>query len=124
MDVEEGQDRIPGAMENVLAAGLTYDTGENGLLGSLRLRRFGTYPLIEDNSVRAQANTMANVALGYRFGDLRLEVQMLNAFNEDLSDIQYFYGSRLQGEPVGGVEDVHFHPAEPRQFRVRLSWGL
>ena len=123
-ELVEGEDRVPGAMENVIAAGLTRDTGRDGLTGSIRLRRFGTYPLIEDNSVRAQAHTMANLALGYRLGDLRLEVQMLNVFDEQLSDIQYFYGSRLQGEAVGGVEDVHFHPAEPRQFRVRLSWGL
>jgi hypothetical protein len=124
LDVAEGEDRIPGAMENVLAAGITRDPQRDGVTGSLRIRRFGTYPLIEDNSVRAQGNTMANLSLGYRFGDLRLEVQILNVFDEQLSDIQYFYGSRLQGEAAGGVEDVHFHPAEPRQFRVRLSWGL
>ncbi|MEJ2541654.1 MAG: TonB-dependent receptor [Gemmatimonadota bacterium] len=124
LDVPAGEDRIPGALENVLAAGVTRDPGGDGVTAALRVRRFGTYPLIEDNSVRAQANTMANLALGYRLGRAQLEVQVLNAFDEGYSDIQYFYGSRLEGEPVAGIEDVHFHPAEPRQFRVRLSWGL
>jgi hypothetical protein len=39
------------------------------------------------------------------------------------ADIQYFYGSRLRGEPAGGVEDVHFHPVEPRQLRVSMAFG-
>ena len=123
-DLPDGENRVPGALENVVAAGLSRDPGGDGFTGALRIRRFGTYPLIEDNSVRAQANTLANLALGYRLGGVLLEVQVLNLFDEEHSDIQYFYGSRLTGEPVGGVEDVHFHPAEPRQFRVRLSWGM
>jgi hypothetical protein len=34
----------------------------------------------------------------------------------------YFEKNRLPGEPAGGVEDIHFHPVEPRQVRVGLSW--
>jgi hypothetical protein len=49
---------------------------------------------------------------------------VLNVFDEEDSDIQYFYASRLPGEPAEGVDDVHFHPAEPRELRVSLSWGL
>jgi hypothetical protein len=26
----------------------------------------------------------------------------------------------LKGEPAGGVNDIHFHPVEPRNFRVTL----
>jgi hypothetical protein len=48
---------------------------------------------------------------------------VLNLLDSRHSDIQYYYTSRLQGEPAGGVEDVHFHPAEPRQVRVTLAWG-
>lgn len=57
-------------------------------------------------------------------GDARLVVSLLNALDERSSDIQYFYASRLSGEAAGGVEDVHFHPAEPRQLRVGLQWGM
>ncbi len=92
-------------------------------MSAVERRASGLMSLIE-RSIASPADVCTTISLGYRFGDFRLEVQMLNAFDEQLSDIQYFYGSRLQGEPVGGVEDVHFHPAEPRQFRVRLSWGL
>ncbi len=37
--------------------------------------------------------------------------------------VQYYYTSRLPGEPDSGVNDVHFHPVEPRQLRVALLWG-
>jgi hypothetical protein len=124
LHVTAGQDRIPGALENVIAAGLTYEPTGDGPFGSVRLRRFGAYPLIEDNSLRAEANALVNTNIGYRLGDARLTVSVLNVLDQKHSDIQYFYTSRLAGEPAGGVDDVHFHPAEPRQVRVALSWGM
>jgi hypothetical protein len=36
------------------------------------------------------------------------------------SDIDYYYPSRLRGEPADGVEDIHFHPTLPRTARVGL----
>lgn len=39
------------------------------------------------------------------------------------ADIQYYYTSRLSGDPPG-VNDIHFHPVEPRQVRVSVDWGL
>ncbi|NNF38949.1 MAG: TonB-dependent receptor [Gemmatimonadetes bacterium] len=124
LDVPADVDRIPGALENVLAAGLSHEPVGDGVFGALRLRRFGSYPLIEDDSRRARANTLANLQVGYRLGEARLTLALFNLFDEEHSDIQYFYASRLPGEPAGGVEDFHFHPAEPRALRVQLSWGF
>ena len=123
-DVPAGQDLIPGALENVIAAGVGYQPAGDGPFGVFRLRHFGSYPLVEDGSERAAASSLFNLGLGYRWGSARLDVSILNLLDEEHSDIQYFYTSRLVGEPAGGVEDVHFHPAEPRQLRVSLSWGL
>ena len=39
------------------------------------------------------------------------------------SDVDYYYTSRLPGEPVGGIADVHTHPQEPRSIRLVLSTG-
>ena len=39
------------------------------------------------------------------------------------SDIDYFYTSRLPGEPAGGVDDIHFHPALPRTARLAVIIG-
>ncbi len=125
VDVPQGEDHIPGALENVIAAGATWSTPGAGLFGAVRLRHFGSYPLIEDNSVRSTATTLFNTDLGYLLASgLRLQVSLLNLFNTRASDIQYYYTSRLQGEPVEGVNDVHFHPVEPRQIRASLAWGL
>jgi hypothetical protein len=39
------------------------------------------------------------------------------------SDIDYYYTSRLPGEPLGGIDDIHLHPAAPRTARVSLIVG-
>ena len=121
--VAPGEDRIPGALENVFAGGITWSPNPRGLFGSVRVRHFGSYPLIEDNSVRATATTMLNAETGFAFADWRVQLSLLNALNASADDIQYYYASRLQGEPAGGVNDIHFHPVEPRQVRLSLEWG-
>jgi TonB dependent receptor/TonB-dependent Receptor Plug Domain len=124
-DVPEGEDHIPGALENVVAAGVTWSTPAGGLFGAVRMRHFGSYPLREDNSVRATATTLFNAEVGYLLqSGIRLQLSMLNLFDSKASDIQYYYTSRLPGEPADGVDDVHFHPVEPRQVRISLGWGL
>jgi outer membrane receptor protein involved in Fe transport len=123
-DVPEDESRIPGALENVIAAGVSWRAIGRGLFGGARLRHFGAYPLIEDNSARATPTTLLNAEAGYLFSGVRLQATVLNLLDTKASDIQYFYESRLQGEAPGGVGDVHFHPVEPRQLRVSLSWGL
>ncbi|HTS87690.1 MAG TPA: TonB-dependent receptor [Gemmatimonadales bacterium] len=122
--VPGNEDHIPGALENVVAAGATWSAIGRGLFGSVRLRHFGAYPLIEDNSVRAIPTTLVNAEVGYLLSGWRLEVSLLNGFNAVADDIQYYYISRLPGEPLEGVNDIHFHPVEPRQVRVTASVGL
>ena len=50
---------------------------------------------------------------------VRLSFDVHNLFDRKVNDIDYFYESRLRNEPAA-VSDVHFHPAEPRSFRVAL----
>jgi hypothetical protein len=120
--VEAGADRIPGALERVVAAGATWSPSATGPFAAVRLRHFGAYPLIEDNSVRARATTLVNAAAGMRVAGVQLQLSVLNLFGSRASDIQYYYASRLPGEPAGGVEDIHFHPVEPRQLRLSIGW--
>ena len=120
--VEANADHIPGALERVVAAGATWGASDGGPFAAVRLRHFGSYPLIEDNSVRAQSTTLVNAAAGIQLAGARLELSVLNLLGSRASDIQYFYASRLAGEPAGGVEDVHFHPVEPRQVRLSIGW--
>ncbi|MBS1819773.1 MAG: TonB-dependent receptor [Acidobacteria bacterium] len=115
---------IPGAVKTVVSAGVTLENVHR-FYGSARLRYFGPRPLTEDDSVRSNATKLMNIEAGYHWSDrLRMSVDGLNILNTPDSDIDYFYTSRLPGEPLGGVNDRHFHPALPRTFRVSLSVGL
>jgi hypothetical protein len=35
-----------------------------------------------------------------------------------------YSASRLPGEPAGGVDDVHFHPAAPRSARFGIAYAF
>ena len=114
---------IPGALENVVAGGAAWTPPGAGAFGALRVRHFGSYPLVEDNSVQAKAATLFNADVGYQLPrGTRFRVSVLNLLDAHAYDIQYFYTSRLQGEPAAGVDGVHAHPVEPRQVRVALEW--
>jgi outer membrane receptor protein involved in Fe transport len=118
-DDDPAGDRIPGAVEGVASAGVTAE-GRGPLSGSLRLRYFGPRPLIEDDSVRSKASTTLNARLACRISKrLTLAVEAFNLTNARVSDIDYYYASRLPGEPAEGVNDIHTHPLEP--FTVRAS---
>ncbi|MEM7246045.1 MAG: TonB-dependent receptor [Acidobacteriota bacterium] len=120
---EPAGDRIPGAAEHVVAANLGLGR-ETGWKGALTWRYLGGRPLVEDDSVRSSEIGMLNARVGWKAksGGLAVEVDLFNLLDEEDSDIEYFYASRLDGEPVDGVEDVHFHPVEPRAVRVSLGW--
>lgn len=124
-DMPAADAHIPGALERVFAGGATWAQGARGGFASVRIRHFGSYPLVESNDVRARASTLLNADAGYRLkSGLRVRLSVLNLANQRVDDIQYYYPSRLPGEAQGGVDDVHFHPAEPRQLRASLSWSL
>jgi outer membrane receptor protein involved in Fe transport len=120
-DFDPAGDRIPGSIERALSAGISYEN-LGRTFGSLRVRYFGPRPLIEDASIRSKASTLVNARLGYNFpAGLSLALEVFNLLDEKASDIDYFYESRLRGEPQA-VEDVHFHPAEKRSARLVAQW--
>ncbi len=113
-------DRIPGAIEGVANAGLTV-TPRSRVSGSLRYRFFGPRPLIEDDSVRSRASHLVSAETGVQLSRVwRLKADLLNLLDSRSSDIDYFYTSRLPGEPAGGVDGLHFHPVEPFTLRFAL----
>jgi outer membrane receptor protein involved in Fe transport len=114
-------DFIPGAPAWVASGGVTFG-GNTGWFGALRARYFGPRPLIEDDSVRSQSSLIFNARAGYRFDNgLRLQLDVLNLFNANTNQIEYYYLSRLPGEPIDGVADRHVHPAEPLAVRLTLA---
>jgi len=115
---------IPGAVNKVASFGATV-TNLGDWYGAFQMRYFGPRPLIEDNSVRSQATTVAYARVGYKIDHkTRLSLDIFNLFDRKASDIDYFYPSRLAGEPAAGVDGIHFHPAEPRSARLTLIYNF
>jgi outer membrane receptor protein involved in Fe transport len=123
-DVDPAGDRIPGAPNMVSSFGVTFGR-QLGWFGTLKTRYFGSRPLIEDNSARSASTTLINARLGYRFENgVRVHLDAYNLFNVKAHQIDYFYDSRLPGEPVGGIADRHFHPVEPLAVRLTLAGNI
>jgi len=116
-----GADHVPGALES---------TGELGMVAvfgawnaAVRVRHLGPHPLVEDNSVRSGGTTLVNLRTAWTprqiaDGRLELSLELLNAFDSRKKDVDYYYGSRLPGEPADGVEGLHSRVVEPRSLRL------
>jgi outer membrane receptor protein involved in Fe transport len=123
-DVNEAGPYVPEAVDVVVSGGASVDNFHR-TFASLRLRYFGPRALIEDNTVRSKATTLLNFEGGYQFVKaMRVNAQVYNLLDAEVSDIDYYYASRLPGEPIGGVDDIHVHPAVPRTLRVSLVVGF
>jgi outer membrane receptor for Fe3+-dicitrate len=118
-DHDPAGDRIPNAVDRVASLGVAVNH-PSGWSGGARLRYLGPAALIEDNSVRSSSTTLLNVEAGYQFmRGVKVSVELLNALDERANDITYLYESRLRGE-AEPVEDIHFHPVEPRTLRASI----
>ena len=121
-DLPQGVDQeIPGAIESTFTFGVN-GAWRNGLSLSARLRWLSEAPLTEDGSLRADDSLLVNAVASYRRGATELSLEVLNLLDSNDDDIAYFYASRLPGEPAAGVEDVHFHPLEPRSIRASIRY--
>ncbi len=117
-------DHVPGAPIVIASAGIVL--GERtGWFGGAKLRYFGPRPLVEDDSVRSDPTVLVNANAGYRWkGGWIVRLDALNLFDAKSNQIDYFYTSRLPGEPLGGVDDRHVHPVEPLAIRLTLAGPL
>jgi hypothetical protein len=69
--------------------------------------------------VRSKSTSLVNAQVGYRLTEkVHLVLDVFNLFNTKASDIDYFYTSRLLGEPDEGIDDIHTHPTLPRSVRA------
>ena len=118
-DFDPVGNRIPGAIEGVASVALAVDKGP--YFGAVQLRYFGPRPLIEDNGVRSKSTTTLSCRVGYRINKMTsVQLEGFNLTNRKDSAIDYYYASQLKGE-AAPVNDIHFHPIEPRSFRVNLT---
>jgi len=110
---------IPGAIDRVASLGVTVkDLGPWS--GTVHARYFGPRPLKEDNSQRSQSSTIFSARASYKVdAKTSINLDVFNLFNRKSNDIEYYYPSQLRNE-TSPVDDIHFHPAEPRTARLAL----
>ncbi|MBC7984251.1 MAG: TonB-dependent receptor [Candidatus Obscuribacterales bacterium] len=109
-------------------AGAVQHAGELGISAirnkweaSMRVRHLGSYPLIEDNSVRrAEPETHVNIRAAWHPGNFTLYGELLNVLDEHGKDIVYFYETNVPGR---GVEEGRVSRAEePRTVRAGVKY--
>lgn len=116
-DHSDDGDKVPGAINQVLQLGASASFGNHWSV-SARVRHFGERPLVENNQIKSAPTSIFNLQVSKDWQSYGLKLELLNQFNSDDHDIDYFYVSRLPGDPMEGVEDKHFHPIEPRTLRL------
>ncbi|MBU2979268.1 TonB-dependent receptor [Alteromonas sp. C1M14] len=118
---EEGEgNHITGALGEVISAGLTWKFATNWD-SSVRLRHFGPRALDSYGDVESSSLTVVNAQVNWQRESWAITFQALNLFDSDDHDIDYLYESQLQTETTA-VEDVHYHPIEPRTLRVKVAY--
>jgi hypothetical protein len=116
-------DYIQGTVPGVISAGLTYyeQSNQQGLSYALRARYLSSRTVDSNDEISPPSTFIVNTQIRYRATNWDVVLEVLNTLDSDDHDIDYFYASRLQGEPNEGVEDLHFHPVEPRNIRLSLA---
>jgi hypothetical protein len=118
-----GGDRIPNAIGYMMTGGISAMITDN-VSATFTARYLGPSPLTQGGLINSRSAVDTNFLMRYRWGRFTFTGQILNLFNSSDDDIQYFYASRLPGEPADGVNDLHIHPMEPRTWRagVRVAF--
>ena len=116
-----GMNSIPDAHDRVIGAGLTYVGLDNGWTSSLRMRHFSDAALSEDESIKKDGSTLLHFGVSYAQQSWELGLDVLNLLDKRDDDIAYWFESRLAGE-LAGVEDIHFHPSNPRTIRLLMRY--
>ena len=125
-DHEAAGDYVPEALVATFDGGVAVHdlpAPVDRLYGGLRVRYLGPRPLTQNDSVSSKNTTLVYADAGYAItAHWIVGLNVFNLLNTYASDIDYFYVSRLPGEPLAGVADIHTHPAEPREIRATVTY--
>ena len=85
-----------------------------GLSSSVGMRYLGDRYADEDRHQTARGYLLFDFTARYRYKWLEAFVSIENLANTEYREAQFFFTSRLTGEPAGGVPDIHYTPGNPR----------
>ncbi|MEO9130885.1 MAG: TonB-dependent receptor [Sphingomonas sp.] len=113
------------------APNFTYSAGVlvSGLgrwAGGLQWRRLGTHSLDDGNKYpQDKGYSEWNLDIGYSVPHvLRFGISVFNLLNSHDGAADYYYTTRLPGEPADGIAGFQTHPLEPRSVRFTLGITL
>jgi len=92
-----------------------------GLASSLEMRYLGDRPADPARAQTARGYTLFNWTTRYRYKNLEAFLSIENLVDTEYREGQFFFVSRLPGEPAEGVPDIHFTPGAPRSFLGGLA---
>jgi outer membrane receptor protein involved in Fe transport len=87
-----------------------------GLSASASMRHVSDRYADESRRQTARGYILFDVSARYRYKDLEAFLSIENLANSEWREAQFFFESRLPGEPASGVPDIHFTPGNPRTF--------
>ena len=113
---------IQDAPNFIYSAGILVDN-LSGWSGGLQWRRLGTHSLSDgDKLPQDKGYSEFNLDVSYTLGDgWKLGVSVFNIFDSKDDAADYYYTTRLPGEPAEGVTDFQVHPLEPRSARFSVT---
>ncbi len=119
------QPYIADAPNFIYSTGILVD-GLGRWSGSLIWRRLGTHHLADGEAYPTDNGFSEwNLNAGYTLSHgLRLGLGVFNLFNSRDDAADYYYTTRLPGEPAAGVTDFQVHPLEPRSARLSVTVNL
>jgi hypothetical protein len=103
--VDRGAREIPGAVAEVISGGISARPLA-GLDLTMRLRHFGSAPLIEDGSVMSDPTTLVNFGAFYEWRRLRLGLELFNIFDSNDADITYFTARNWLRKPPRSMTGI------------------
>lgn len=121
---------IPESVTTVFSGGPSLRL-PSGWFADLHFRYIGPRPLIEDDSASSRATQLFELNTGYECKRWKAGLELLNMFNSNGHDIDYYYGTALKTDPgfpfppgSNGVNDINFKRLEPFEARVyyMLKW--
>jgi outer membrane receptor protein involved in Fe transport len=78
------------------------------------MRHLGDRFADEERRQTARGYTLFDVTARYRYRIFEFFASIENLTDVEWREAQFFFTSRLSGEPAAGVPDLHFTPGNPR----------
>ncbi|RAJ16853.1 TonB-dependent receptor [Olleya aquimaris] len=123
LEAEKGNNYIPLAPDFTLVGGLAFKD-INNFSGGINYRYVDNRPANEDNSVVAEGYFVTDLNINYNFNKhWKLGVVIENVLDTDWKETQFLTESRLQNE-AQPVEEIHFTPGTPFNFKTTLSYSF